>query len=305
MSKNIHDSIHTKLKYFHENHKIPNLLFHGPGGSGKKTILNQFIQLIYDNDKDKIKKFVMYVNCAHGKGIKFIRDELKFFSKMHICSNGGNNFKSIILLNGDKLTIDAQSALRRCIELFNHTTRFFIVVEDKYKLLKPILSRFCEIYIPEPTNHREKTIQLYTSQLNDTFHFKEVKTLQNDWLKKYFEKHFQYGVGENEEGNEGGNEGKKKENDKNNQEKVSDLISHSVKIYEKGYSGLDIMRLLEKENLDTTTLFKNMNETKKNELLFHFHKIKKEFRNEKIIIFFFLNFIFLSLDYSLENISFI
>ena len=297
----LHEFIIKKLKYFHENHKIPNLLFHGPCGSGKKTILNQFIQTVYDNDKDKIKKFVMYVNCAHGKGIKFIRDELKFFSKMHIYSNGGNNFKSIILLNADKLTIDAQSALRRCIELFNHTTRFFIVVEDKYKLLKPILSRFCEIYIPEPLNHKEKTIQLYTSQLNDTFHFKEVKTQQNDWLKKYFEKHFQYGVG----GNVGGNEGKKKENEKNNQEKVSDLISHSVKIYEKGYSGLDIMRLLEKENLDTTTVFKNMNETKKNELLFHFHKIKKEFRNEKIIIFFFLNFIFLSLDYSLENISFI
>jgi len=171
------------------------------------------------------------------------------------------------------------------------------------------LSRFCEIYIPEPMNHREKTIQLYTSQLNDTFHFKEVKTQQNDWLKKYFEKHFQYGVGGNAGGNAGGgegeNEGKKKENEKNNQEKVNDLISHSVKIYEKGYSGLDIMRLLEKENLDTTTVFKNMNETKKNELLFHFHKIKKEFRNEKIIIFFFLNFIFLSLDYTLENISFI
>lgn len=286
----LHEFIIKKLNYFHENHKIPNLLFHGSCGSGKKTILNQFIQMIYDNDKDKIKKFVMYVNCAHGKGIKFIRDELKFFSKTHIYSNGGNNFKSIILLNADKLTIDAQSALRRCIELFNHTTRFFIVVEDKYKLLKPILSRFCEIYIPEPTNHREKTIQLYTSQLNDTFHFKEVKTLQNDWLKKYFEKHFQCGVEENE---------------KNNQEKMNDLIGHSVKIYEKGYSGLDIMKLLEKEKLETTTLFKNMNETKKNELLFHFHKIKKEFRNEKTIIFFFLNFIFMSLDYSLENISFI
>ena len=47
-------------------------------------------------------------------------------------------FKSIILLNADKLTIDAQSALRRCIEVFNHTTRFFIIVEDRYKLLKPI-----------------------------------------------------------------------------------------------------------------------------------------------------------------------
>ena len=42
-------------------------------------------------------------------------------------------------MNADKLTIDAQSALRRLIELFSHTTRFFIIIEDKYKLLKPIL----------------------------------------------------------------------------------------------------------------------------------------------------------------------
>jgi hypothetical protein len=32
----------------------------------------------------------MYVNCSHGKGIKFIREELKFFAKTHINSNGGN-----------------------------------------------------------------------------------------------------------------------------------------------------------------------------------------------------------------------
>jgi len=89
-----------------------------------------------------MKNYVMNVNCAHGKGIKFIRDDLKFFARTNIDLQDGNIFKSIILLNADKLTIDAQSALRRCIELFSHSTRFFIVVDDKYKLLKPILSRF-------------------------------------------------------------------------------------------------------------------------------------------------------------------
>ena len=151
MTLQIHQNILDKLTYFCSIHKIPNIIFHGPSGCGKKYIVNEFINMIYHNDKEKIKKFTMYINCAHGKGIKFIRDELKFFAKTHINSNGGDIFKSIILLNADKLTTDAQSALRRCIELFSHTTRFFVIVEDKYKLLKPILSRFCEIYIPEPT----------------------------------------------------------------------------------------------------------------------------------------------------------
>ena len=81
---NIHESIKAKLEFFHLNHKIPNIIFHGPTGSGKRTIVNEFIHKIYDNDRAKIKSLVMYVNCAHGKGIKFIREDLKFFAKKKI-----------------------------------------------------------------------------------------------------------------------------------------------------------------------------------------------------------------------------
>jgi len=182
MTLNIHHDIKEKLKYFYEIRKIPNIIFNGPSGSGKSTIVNDFISLIYEGNKDKIKDFVMYVNCAHGKGIKFIREELKFFAKTHINSNGGDIFKSIILLNGDKLTMDAQSALRRCIELFSHNTRFFIIVEDKYKLLRPILSRFCEIYISEP-EYKGKYINLYKYNLEETFKLTNIKNQRNEWAR--------------------------------------------------------------------------------------------------------------------------
>ena len=79
--------------------------------------------------------------------------------------------------------MDAQSALRRCIELFSHTTRFFIIVEDKYKLLKPILSRFCEIYIPEP-EIGIKPVNLYKYNLIETFDLKDFRNQKRDWLKK-------------------------------------------------------------------------------------------------------------------------
>jgi len=278
MVLNIHESIIDKLKYFHSMHKTPNIIFHGQSGCGKRTIVNQFINIIYNNDKERIKTFVMYVNCAHGKGIKFIREELKFFAKTHINSNGGDTFKSIVLLNADKLTIDAQSALRRCIELFSHTTRFFIIVEDKYKLLKPILSRFCEIYVPEP-NYNGDIINLYKFNIGETFKTKDVKTLRAEWLKKELQKMANEPAKINHE----------------------ELITLSTKLYEKGYSGLDLIQLLEKpSNLKIT----NLTENKRYELLFAFNKVRKEFRNEKIFIMFILNFIFLSLDDSLENISF-
>ena len=66
--------------------------------------------------------------------------------------------KSIILFNAGNLTTDAQSALRRCIEQFSHTTRFFIIVENTDLLLKPILSRFCNIYIPHPIINEKRTM---------------------------------------------------------------------------------------------------------------------------------------------------
>jgi Cdc6-like AAA superfamily ATPase len=270
---NIHETITEKLKYFQSIHKIPNIIFHGQSGSGKRTIVNNFISEIYNNDKEKIKSFVMYVNCAHGKGIKFIREELKFFAKTNINSNGGDIFKSIILLNADKLTTDAQSALRRCIELFSHNTRFFIIIEDKYKLLKPILSRFCEIYVPE-TVYKGNVINLYKYNLNNTFKLNEIKNARNERLTKELSKSIHSNMS------------------------ILDFMNLSTKLYEKGYSALDIVSLLEANK------FFKLSCEKKFELLCTFNKVRKEFRSEKLLLLFLFNFIYLSSDIVLENISF-
>jgi hypothetical protein len=289
MLLDIHSDIKKKLDYFHSVQKIPNIIFHGPSGCGKRTIMNYFIQRIYNDDKEKMKTFCMYINCAFGKGIKFIREELKFFAKTHIHSNGGDVFKSIVLLNADKLTMDAQSALRRCIELFSHTTRFFIIVEDKYKLLKPILSRFCEIYIPEPVYHGE-VINLYKYNIAKTFPLKEFKNQKMEYLK----------------------------NKLTNINKSENMLVLSKKLYEKGYSGLDIIQLLENVcstnptqtddiNLSKGGIFSHLTteKEKRYELLIGFNKVRKEFRCEKLLMLFILTFLFQQTNTSLENISFI
>lgn len=137
--------IAAKLDQFIQSHQVPNLILHGPPGSGKTTLMNQFIQKLYPT-KSIMMEQTMFVNCAFGKGIKFIREDMKSFAKM----NTHSSFKSIVLNHADRLTADAQFALRRCIELYNHNTRYFIVTSDKYKLMKPILSRFCELYVQPP-----------------------------------------------------------------------------------------------------------------------------------------------------------
>lgn len=275
MTLDIHQKIKEKLDYFYKIHKIPNIIFHGPSGSGKRTIVNEFINKIYENDREKLKSFVMYVNCSHGKGIKFIREELKFFAKTHINSNYGNVFKSIILLNADKLTMDAQSALRRCIELFSHNTRFFIIAENKYNLMKPILSRFCEIYVSEVILNGEP-INLYKYNLNKVFKMKDIKTHRIDLLKKDILKNLHGNIS------------------------IKNMILFCTKLYEKGYSALDIIQLLENPKFLETTITTE----KRYEMLLCFHRIRKEFRNEKLLMLFILNFLFLSSNYCLENISF-
>lgn len=264
----IHNDIKKKLKYFIEIKKIPNIIFHGVSGCGKNTLVNNFIHDIYHNDKEMIKNYVMEVNCAHGKGIKFIREELKFFAKTNINLKDGEIFKTIILLNADKLTIDAQSALRRCIELFSHSTRFFIIVEDKYKLLKPILSRFCEIYVPEPIING-KVINLHNYALNETYNLGKIIKNKTDKLKKDLRLDKSY--------------------------TLKEIINLCVKLYENGYSCLDIINFINTSSLHESKIY---------EFMIIFNKIKKDFRNEKLLMLFILHFFLFRSDSTLENISF-
>ena len=270
----------NKINKLYENNNIPNIIFHGKNLSGKKTIIEYLLKKIYISNEN-IKKYVLIINCAHGKGnIRFIRENLKHFANIIVNNDIKTNklFKTIILLNADKLTIDAQSALRRCIEIYNHSTRFFITVDDKCKILKPIISRFSDIYCNQNYNQERKNINIYTNKklyyLNKLIELNDNSIELNDNL------------------NDLSNNGMTLGNNIN--EKNLLMIDLAKKLYNDAFSGNLLIQFIKN---------KLPNNKMKYEFLFVLDIYKKEIRNEILIILFCLNFIFFRNIDSLENLN--
>jgi DNA polymerase III delta prime subunit len=290
---------------FYETKKVPHIIFHGSSGTGKRTIVYQFLDKIYQNDKQKLKMNVMTVNCAHGKGIKFIREDLKFFAKTNIQSNSGVTFKTIVLFNADFLTIDAQSALRRCIELFSHNTRFFIVVENKHKLLNPILSRFCEIYVPEHISgfnevsdpDSGKIVNLHQHRLERSVDFTEYKQEKREWIANKLTSV----IGQipslplrNSVNFLATAALPSPEISQTMQIDHIDLVNLATEMYEHGLSCLDLIDHVEHSG--------NFLGEQSAIILMCFHKIKSEFRNEKLLLFYLLDFIYLRSNKDIKSV---
>jgi DNA polymerase III delta prime subunit len=269
----IHDKIREKLHSFYVSNRIPHIIFYGSSGCGKQTIVYDFLKEIYHGSEQKIKANVMFVNCAHGKGIKFIREELKFFAKTNVQFNSGIWFKTIVLLNADHLTMDAQSALRRCIELFSHNTRFFIIVENKHKLLNPILSRFCEIFVPEYVDTSGNTMNLHQWQIQQSYSFhSEIESVQRRFLENTFRDILHQEI---------------------DHVKMVDL---AALFYENAISSLDLIHWFKGSSRWT--------DFEKSNICMLYSKIKPEFRCEKLLMLFLLDFAFLRPGSDIREISF-
>jgi len=240
------------LKELHDKNNLPNLLLYGNNLIGKKTLLEQLLLYIYKNYKN-IENNTLILNCSLGKGnIKFIRDNLRFFANTIIHKNI-TNFKSIVLLNADSLTLDAQSALRRSIEIYSNT-RFFIVTANKSKIIRPILSRFCEIFCNiNNLNIIYKSLAVNNSS-NNKFNNKLAIIIKNlDNAMK----------------------------DLNGNSKNILLINCSSLIYNKGISANNLLEYFTNSSNFKSDFFK---------FVFFFDIYKKEIRCEEFLIFILLYF---------------
>lgn len=133
-----------RFKAFVKDKNVPHSLLAGPPGTGKTTISLALAHELFGNDW---KSNTLEMNASDERGINVIRGKVKDFARSR--SIGNLPFKIVLLDEADALTSEAQQALRRTMETFATTTRFFLICNYSSKIIEPIQSR-CSVFRFKP-----------------------------------------------------------------------------------------------------------------------------------------------------------
>ena len=164
-----------------ENSEFPHLIFYGPDGAGKKTRVHCFLSKVYGegiykmntiNKELKLKsKNISYMVTSSNYHLEFCPSDVgnndKFIishviketsSFTQLDTESQKNFKVIVLLEADKMTKEAQSALRRTMEKYSENCRIIMIVNDLSSIIDPIRSRCFALRIPGPSKDEIKNV---------------------------------------------------------------------------------------------------------------------------------------------------
>ena len=171
-----HKDILNKLKTISKDDCMPHIIFYGNSSSGKKTIINLFLEMIFDNsiynlDDSKytvvssgnIENEVIVKQSDHHIIIEpnnnnfdryLIQDIVKEYARRYpLCIfEKSRNFKMVQINNLDNLSYYAQTSLRRTIEKYSKTCRFIMWCYSLSKVIEPLRSRCLCIHIPTQTD---------------------------------------------------------------------------------------------------------------------------------------------------------
>lgn len=107
------------------------LIFYGPAGTGKTTlaqvICNELGAHMYD------------VNASMENGVDKIRDDVVTWARNAVI--GSNGLKVIFFDEADRLTPQAQDALKRTIDDYSKNTIFIFCTNNIHKITEPLKSR--------------------------------------------------------------------------------------------------------------------------------------------------------------------
>ncbi|MFH0927497.1 MAG: replication factor C small subunit, partial [Candidatus Micrarchaeota archaeon] len=147
----------NSLRSFVRLKNMPHLLFAGPPGCGKTTATLALANELYGDSRSEC---LLEMNASDERGIDVVRGKIKDFARTIALADVP--FKLIFLDEADSLTSDAQSALRRTMELYVSATRFILGANYSSKIIEPIQSR-CSVF--RFSNLRDEEVSQMASRI--------------------------------------------------------------------------------------------------------------------------------------------
>ncbi len=171
-----HEEIFKLLAMMSCDEAVPHVIFYGPDGCGKKTTVNLFLQMLFDETVNNVQQ-VGYKVTGSGNKVTIehikqsdyhieinpkntnfdrhlIHDVVKKYAKTKSLNIFQTNrpFKTILINHIDNMLYYAQTALRRTMERYNDKCRFIMWCKSLSKVIGPLQSRCICIRIPSPSN---------------------------------------------------------------------------------------------------------------------------------------------------------
>ena len=178
MDSNIffHKELIELLNIMSRDEAIPHIIFYGNDGTGKKTMIKLFLEMLFDSSVNKLSTVEYSVT---GSGNKVTKEKVKK-SNYHIVINPKNNnydrylihdivkeyakrktlgvfktnraFKVVLINSIDNMSYYAQTSLRRTMERYNDKCRFIMWCKSLSKVIEPLQSRCICLRIPSPSD---------------------------------------------------------------------------------------------------------------------------------------------------------
>ncbi|XP_039131043.1 replication factor C subunit 3 [Dioscorea cayenensis subsp. rotundata] len=177
----VHEEIAQNLKKLVSEQDCPHLLFYGPPGSGKKTLIMALLKQMFGPGAEKVK--LENKPWKIDAGSRTIELELTTLSSTHhielnpsdagfqdryivqeiikdmakirpLDSKGKKGFKVLLLNQVDKLSREAQHSLRRTMEKYSASCRLILCCNSSSRVTEAIRSRCLNVRVNAPTHEQ-------------------------------------------------------------------------------------------------------------------------------------------------------